>query len=140
MLRRLIHRTIVLALAVGLAACGNDKPSTGNAAGSQATRPRTPADIDTATAQKLIAGGATVLDVRTADEFADGHLPSARNVPLDEIGMRLAEIEQSAGAKDRPVVVYCGSGARSAKAKAELEVAGFTHVVNGGGYRALSTP
>jgi len=130
MLRRLIHRTIVLALAVGLAACGNDKPSTGNAAGSQATRPRTPADIDTA----------TVLDVRTADEFADGHLPSARNVPLDEIGMRLAEIEQSAGAKDRPVVVYCGSGARSAKAKAELEVAGFTHVVNGGGYRALSTP
>ena len=40
--------------------------------------------------------------------------------------------------KDKPVVVYCKSGGRAGKAKQALEAAGFTRVVNGGGYRKLA--
>ena len=42
------------------------------------------------------------------------------------------------GGKDKPVVVYCKSGGRAGKAKQALEAAGFTRVVNGGGYRKLA--
>jgi phage shock protein E len=129
-------RLLVLLVAATLAtaACRNDAPPQ-----RQATQGK-PTDVDTAAAKQLIAGGATVIDVRTADEFTDGHLPTARNIPLDEVGARLAEIEQAAGGKDRPVVVYCGMGGRSSQAKQQLEAAGFANVVNGGGYSRLKTP
>jgi rhodanese-related sulfurtransferase len=56
-----------------------------------------------------------LIDVRTAEEFASGHIAGAVNIPVDEIGTRLAEIP-----KDRTVVVYCRSGNRSATAAREL--------------------
>jgi phage shock protein E len=132
--RTIIVLFLAAAAAVASTACKSD-------ASAQKQVPYgKPADVDTAAAKQLIAGGATVIDVRTSDEFTDGHLPSARNVPVDEIGARLAEIEAAAGAKDKPIVVYCGTGARSSRARQALEAAGFTNVVNGGGYRALRTP
>lgn len=136
-------RTFLLFVATVLAApaCKSDAPPASSPSPSPSSAPRAKAaDIDTAAAKQLIAGGAAVIDVREPDEFADMHLPTARNVPLGEVGARLAEIEQAAGAKDKPIVVYCASGARSSRAKRELEAAGFTNVVNGGGYRALSAP
>lgn len=134
-MRRRVLGALVFALFAG--ACKNDKPAPAN---QPAVAHGAPAGVDTEAAKKLIAGGAAVIDVRTADEFADGHLSMAKNVPVDEVGARVAEIEQAAGAKDKPVVVYCASGGRATKAKATLEAAGFTHVVNGGGYRALNAP
>lgn len=142
MSRRTVLAAVSLAsvLGVGLAACGNDKPSDSAAASSRPAPHRPTADVDVPTAKQLIAEGATVIDVRMADEFADGHLPNARNIPHDEVGARAAEIEQAAGGKDRPVVVYCGTGPRASIAKVTLEAAGFTAVVNGGGFRALRAP
>jgi phage shock protein E len=81
----------------------------------------------------LLDGKATVVDVRTPAEFAAGHHPRAKNIPVDELESRLAEF----GDKSKPVVVYCASGNRSGRAKQILEAAGFQNVVNAGGYRDL---
>jgi rhodanese-related sulfurtransferase len=66
-----------------------------------------------------------VLDVRTAEEFAAGHIPGAVNIPHDQLPNRLAEI---AGAKSKDVVVYCRSGRRSAIAQETLSSQGFKSV------------
>lgn len=95
---------------------------------------------DPATARSLIASGAVVIDVRTADEFADRHLAMAVNLPVDELPGRLAEVDRLVGGdRTRPIVVYCAAGTRAARAKAQLEAAGYTNVVNGGGFEDLRT-
>lgn len=63
-----------------------------------------------------------VLDVRTAAEFDEGHIPGAINIPYDAIGERIVELGP---ADERDVVVYCRSGRRSALALATLREAGF---------------
>ncbi|MDP2790491.1 MAG: rhodanese-like domain-containing protein [Rectinemataceae bacterium] len=78
---------------------------------------------------KKIAAGASVVDVRTVDEFGDGHYPKAKNIPVNEIVARMNEI----GPRDKPVIVYCASGARSALAAKLLKANGFTDVMNAGG-------
>jgi phage shock protein E len=83
-----------------------------------------PADV---VAAKLKAG-ATVVDVRTEAEFRGGAYPGAMNVPLGELSSRLARIP-----KEKPVVVYCASGARSAMAARILRRAGYADVSNAGG-------
>jgi phage shock protein E len=89
---------------------------------------------DPAAARRLVAAGATVIDVRTADEYADEHVPHAINIPVQELPTRLPEVaELVAGDKARPIVVYCAAGSRAAKAKTTLEAAGYSMVVNGGG-------
>jgi phage shock protein E len=93
-----------------------------------------PPSKDPATARAMIASGAVVIDVRTADEFADRHLAMAVNLPVDELPGRLAEVDRLVGGdRTRPIVVYCAAGKRAARAKAQLEAAGYTRVVNGGG-------
>jgi len=80
-------------------------------------------------AHRLVGAGALLLDVRTPEEFARGHLPGARNVPVQVLESRLAEVGDPAA----PVVVYCRSGARSARAKAILQGHGFNAVSDLGG-------
>lgn len=63
---------------------------------------------------------ATLLDVRTHEEFTSGHLRGANNIPVQELGRRMAEVP-----KNHKVVVYCRSGGRSAQATAMLEAAGY---------------
>ena len=63
-----------------------------------------------------------VLDVRTPEEFAAGHVPGAINIPHTEIAARVAELD---GARDRDIVVYCRTGKRSAQALDVLEQSGF---------------
>jgi phage shock protein E len=90
---------------------------------------------DPETARKLIAAGAVVVDVRTPEEFAEEHLPQATNIPVQDFEKRIAEVEKLAGGdKSRPIVVYCAAGSRAARAKNQLESAGYTQVVNGGGF------
>lgn len=75
---------------------------------------------------------ALVLDVRDPGEYGAGHILGAKNVPLS----RLGEVEV-AKRKERPVIVYCDGGERSAKAVAALRKQGLTRVVNlTGGLRA----
>jgi phage shock protein E len=119
-------RTLLLALTLVVSGCSRSEAPPEPAPAKQGKDP--------AAARTLISSGALVLDVRTPEEFDEEHLPKATNVPVDKVGDRLAEIEQLAGGdKHRPIVVYCASGGRSAKAKRVLESAGYTRVVNGGG-------
>ena len=80
--------------------------------------------VDGPTARRLLAAGAVVIDVRTAREFASGHVPEAKNIPHDEIAARAPEI----GPPQTPVVVYCSSGRRSAIAAAELKRLGYSRI------------
>lgn len=66
-----------------------------------------------------------VLDVRTPEEFAAGHVPGARNISHDELAARLDELT---GARDKDVVLYCRSGRRSTLAEETLREAGFTRL------------
>jgi rhodanese-related sulfurtransferase len=86
-----------------------------------------PAGIPVQQAQNMVQQGALLLDVREVSEFAEGHAPSARLIPLGELGGRLAEI---AAYKDKPIAVMCHSGRRSAKAVKLLQEAGYTQVSN----------
>lgn len=80
-------------------------------------------------AHRLVKEGAKLVDVRTAAEYGNGHLEGAVNIPLPELGARLKQL----GNRDKPVVVYCASGARSAMARSVLKKAGFAQVFNLGG-------
>lgn len=66
-----------------------------------------------------------IIDVRTPQEYGEGHLPSAINIPHTEIAARLGEITAH---KDQPVVLYCKTGRRAAIAAATLQQAGFTRL------------
>jgi rhodanese-related sulfurtransferase len=91
---------------------------------------------DPIAAKQMIAKGATVLDVRNPDEFAGGRLPQAINLPLPSLDAAAVD-KLTGGDKASPVVVYCAKGGRAQKAKEKLEAAGYTNVVNGGGYDDL---
>jgi rhodanese-related sulfurtransferase len=70
---------------------------------------------------------ALVLDVREDAEFASGHISAARHIPLAQLAARISELQKW---KDKPVVVNCQSGMRSAKACNLLRKNGFTQVKN----------
>jgi phage shock protein E len=69
-----------------------------------------------------------LVDVRTPEEYAGGHIPTAVNIPVSTIAKNLPTEDRSA-----LVIVYCASGRRSASARAALEALGFTRVVDFGG-------
>ncbi len=81
------------------------------------------------TVKDKIAAGARVVDVRTPAEFKDGSYPGAINIPVSLIPVRMNELEP----KDKPVVLFCASGARSGQAARLLKQAGFVDVTNAGG-------
>lgn len=91
-------------------------------------------DQDPAIAWDKIASGAMVLDVRTPEEFAEGHLANAVNIPFEQV---TEEFAKRGIAKDAPVVLYCRSGRRSSIATEALVAAGYTQTYNGGGYSTL---
>ncbi len=70
---------------------------------------------------------AVVIDVREQGEYAQGHIPSARHIPLGDLARRSAEMDKW---KERPVILCCASGARSASAAGQLKKAGFEKIYN----------
>jgi rhodanese-related sulfurtransferase len=82
--------------------------------------------ISTSTTHQLI-------DVRTPEEFASGHIAGAINIPVDALQSRLSEV-----ASDQPVVVYCRSGNRSATASQILAQNGYSTIYDLGGIIAWS--
>ena len=74
------------------------------------------------------------IDVRTPEEFKEGHLKDAVNIPVDQIGARIGSVSPD---KSAPVNLYCRSGRRSEVALQELEKMGYTNVTNHGGYQDL---
>ena len=75
-------------------------------------------------------GGRYLIDVRTAGEYAGGHVEGAILIPYDEIGARIAGVVTD---KSAPIALYCRSGRRSGLALATLSALGYTRVENLGG-------
>ena len=81
-------------------------------------------------AQGRVKAGAFLLDVRTPGEFAEGHLAGAVNVPVQELEATLASLPID---RNREIIVYCRSGARSSRARNVLLKAGYSKVEDLGG-------
>ena len=73
------------------------------------------------------AGDTFWIDVRTAEEFAAGHVTGAVNIPYEQISSRITEVSDD---HDAEIYLYCRSGRRADIAKAALEEMGYTKVVN----------
>ncbi|MBN8762559.1 MAG: rhodanese-like domain-containing protein [Thiobacillus sp.] len=87
-------------------------------------------EADTLKATRLYNDDALVLDVREDKEFAAGHIPKARHIPLGQLSGRLQELEKF---KAKPILVTCRSGQRSARACRLLKKSGFETVYNQAG-------
>ena len=105
-------RLILAAIVAGASANGQEPPKI------------QPIPVEQAAAK--IQAGAQVLDVRTKEEWDEGHLKDAKHVPLTMEGY--ADKAKAVLDSNRPVVVYCHSGNRSAAAVTRLRAGGFTAV------------
>jgi len=79
-------------------------------------------NIEAIEAVKLINNDAVVIDLRSADAFARGHIVSARNIPSDELDTRMGSL---GAMKSKSIVAVCDAGASSIKAVTALRAAGF---------------
>lgn len=132
---RALHKTIapslcLLVLTLGVATSGCQRSAEAAAISPREVLGRLDRD-----------GPPLLLDVRTPEEFASGHVPGAVNIPHDEVGQRSAEL---AAHRDQEVVVYCEKGPRAAKAAQALADAGFRSIrhLEGdmSGWRAAGLP
>ena len=89
-------------------------------------------DVNQGVADYHNTPGAVLLDVRTPQEYSEGHIPESINVPLQTIDKVRSVVEN----KDTVLYVYCYSGARSRQATAMLQHMGYTNVQNIGGIAA----
>lgn len=76
---------------------------------------------------EVVKGGAFLVDVRSKEEFASGHVPGSVNIPVDRIQSELSRFKGK-----ESIVVFCRSGNRSGMAKSILESNGIRNVINGG--------
>ena len=131
---------VVTGLIFSVGACSSGQPSA-SAAPQSASAESQPAAVAVAQPKintKIAAAdyqakfGANsdhlLLDVRTPQEFASGHIPGAVNIAVEELAQRLSEVPQ-----DTPVVLYCRSGNRSGQAAQILDRAGYTDIYDLGG-------
>lgn len=79
--------------------------------------------------RQTMQSGATLLDVRSSDEFNNGCLPNAKNIPLAILPVLAHEHLD----KDEPVLIYCRSGGRAIMAEKILASLGFSNITNIGG-------
>ena len=91
-------------------------------------------DIDQGVKEYRARPGAVLLDVRTPDEYREGHIPGSVNVALQSMD-KVASVAKS---KETPLIVYCYSGSRSRQAAAILQRMGYSNVNNIGGIAAYS--
>ena len=89
-------------------------------------------DINQGVKEYTATPGAVLLDVRTPQEYSEGHIPGSINVPLQTLDKVRSVVEN----KDTELFVYCYSGARSRQAAAALGQMGYTNVRNIGGIAA----
>jgi len=94
-----------------------------------------PKNISPADAKAMLGKDAScvLLDVRTKDEFNEGHIKGAKLIPVAEIAVRA---ENELPDKDAAILVYCRSGNRSARAAGILAAMGYTNVYDLGGIRS----
>lgn len=83
-------------------------------------------------AKELLKQGALIVDVRTPAEYLSGHIAGSQNIPLDQIGTKIAFLK----GKNVPIITVCRSGNRSGAAAGVLKSNGI-EVHNGGAWDAL---
>ncbi|WP_221387849.1 rhodanese-like domain-containing protein [Clostridium perfringens] len=129
----LLSLTLTASLFVG---CGNNNTEnkdantqTSSESSSETQSEAGSKDISIDESKKLINDGEVtlILDVRNEDEFAEGHLKNAIQIPVKELKENLSDIEKF---KDELVLVYCRSGKRSAEAVDILKENGFKNLVH----------
>lgn len=129
----MIHRTLagllgLLAACVALAGSPPATPAPVAAAAQPAAPAAKLAQVSPEALQAMLAGTddrVFVLDVRTPQEFAAGHVPGAVNIPYDQVASHLGEIP-----KDEQIVLYCHSGRRAGLAAEELAASGYGKLVH----------
>ncbi len=125
-MKRLLHFIAASLASLSLSATAADKPATKATAEASATKRFR--NIDVAEWEKLRKDASVVvLDVRTAEEFADGHMPGAIN--LDIRGGKFAETLAGLD-KSKTYLVHCAVGGRSAKACGQMDGMKFEKVLN----------
>ena len=82
---------------------------------------------------ELAKQGAVILDVRSAGEYAGGHINGSINISVDQLSNNLSKLKD----KNKPIITCCASGMRSASAKGILSRNGYTQVYNGGSWNGL---
>lgn len=96
---------------------------------------RTLSSPPSAAAPSLDSAAERLIDVRSAGEYAGGHIDGALNLPLDRLAQDVARTVPDRGT---PLLLYCQSGMRSGMACQALQQMGYTQVRNGGGVGGLS--
>lgn len=86
-------------------------------------------------AADLIRQDALLIDVRSAEEFAGGHIEGAINIPHDDT----EALAEAIGDRERLTVLYCGSGRRAGRAQATLAQQGYMNIHNGTGLKRLQS-
>ncbi len=125
-MKRLLHFIAASLASLSLSATAADKPATQAAAEASATKRFR--NIDVAEWEKLRKDASVVvLDVRTAEEFADGHMPGAINLDIrgGKFAQTLAGLDKS-----KTYLVHCAVGGRSAKACGQMDGLKFEKVLN----------
>lgn len=123
---------LVFTLPFFLIACAGEKVKEAKkpAEGAATEQAANPDYTDPGQLAKLIETGEKeyyLIDVRTAEEFESGYIPTAINIPYDVIAENLPTED-----RDALIIVYCRSGARASRAKQTLEELGYTNIINFG--------
>lgn len=93
-----------------------------------------PVNAQTAVQSQVQKAEGVWIDVRSAEEFAQGHLSGAFNITHKELAEKIAKISPN---KDAPINLYCRSGSRAESALQALKKLGYRNVTNHGGYEEL---
>ena len=131
-----------LALVPALSACSSTPSESGSTASSASSSASV--SSDSASSGSSCSSGSsgqantaigTLIDVRTPEEFADGHLKGATNIDFNgpDFAEKISELD-----KDGEYTLYCRSGRRSGLALEAMKAAGFTKVTNAGGVEQAS--
>lgn len=83
--------------------------------------------------KEYLKKGAVIIDVRSQGEFQGGHVNGAKNIPLQHISSQIASLKKL----NKPVIVCCASGMRSAQANGILKKNGIDSI-NGGGWQTVN--
>ena len=124
-MKRIIAILIILVMIMA-AGCGGNEQS----APENQTRQYTQISQEEAAKMMDEETGYLILDVRRPDEFAEGHIPGAINVPNEEI---MDEMPEALPDKDQMLFIYCRTGRRSKEAAEKLANIGYTNVYEFGG-------
>lgn len=123
--------TLALAGALGLASCAAPDAGMDEGGANMAATNDAYAKITADEGAALMESGSpTIVDVRTPQEYADGHIPGAINIPVETIG---ADKPTELSDTDAELIVYCRTGVRSKQASDKLVAMGYRHVNDMGG-------